>query len=412
MQKYSSLAIFFCLFSLARGAWEPLGPFGGNLRALVVDPSNESNLFTASISLPCKIFKSTDYGDSWHYISSIPNLVYCLAVDPNNPLVLYAGSYACVYRSNDGGASWICHSLTGQQVYGIVVHPQLSTTVFATGISMSGGHFVETFFKSTDGGVNWTNIFLNTNTGYSYCLTLDPTNPNIIYVGGYYYDTTNCPSVYKSSDCGSSFIELSSGLPSSSQCVYSLAVHPTHPDYLYAGTYFGGIYRSTDAGLSWLQVCADGRYFSSLTTTPADPNLVYAGSDTVIFKSTDSGASWFRTGIGYGGSRKVFRCIEASPSSASLVYTTDNFGFFKTTNSGVNWRESNYCITLASIRCLTVAPSSPSTIYIYIKDYGAFKSVNSGLNWAILSLPIGCGISSITTHNTNPDIALALEADA
>ena len=176
--------------------------------------------------------------------------------------------------------------------------------------------------------------------------------------------------------------------------------------------YFGGIYRSTDAGASWHQACPDGRFFSSLSTTPADPNLVYAGTDTVIFKSTDSGTSWFRTGTGYGGGRKVFRCIEASPSSPSTVYTTDYLGFFKTTNSGTSWYESNYCITLAPIKCLAVAPSSPSTIYMHVKGYGVFKSTSSGSNWSRLSLPIGCGISSLTTHNTNPDIAFALEADA
>ncbi len=412
MNKPLSFAVLMCLFSLALGAWEPLGPFGGNLRVLAVDPINNNILYTASASVPSKIFKSTDYGDTWCYISTIPNLIYCFTVDPNNPFILYAGSYACVYKSTDVGVSWTCDSVSGQQVYDIAVHPQSSSNIFATGISMGPGHFVETFFKSTDSGVNWATVPLNSYTGYSYCLTLDPANPDVIYIGGYYYDTTTNPSVYKSTDGGSTFIETSSGLPFSSQCVYSLAVHPTNSDFLYAGMYFGGIYRSTDAGVSWSQVYSDGRYFSSLATTPAAPNLVYAGTDTVIFKSTNSGASWFRTGTGYGGARKVFRCIEASPSSPSTVYTTDYLGFFKTTDSGTSWYGSNYCITLAEVRCLSVAPSSPSTVYMYVRGYGAFKSTNCGSNWSILSLPIGCGISSFTIHNTNPDIAFALEADA
>ncbi|OGC39128.1 hypothetical protein A2Y85_02055 [candidate division WOR-3 bacterium RBG_13_43_14] len=49
---------------------------------------------------------STDQGNTWSYKSTIPNIIYSLAVDPENPDNIYAGSFGNVYRTSDAGNNW------------------------------------------------------------------------------------------------------------------------------------------------------------------------------------------------------------------------------------------------------------------------------------------------------------------
>jgi photosystem II stability/assembly factor-like uncharacterized protein len=108
---------------------------------------------------------------------------------------------------------------------------------------------------------------------------------------------------------------------------------------------------------------------------------VYAGKDTVIYKSTNSGTTWFQTASGYGGLYKLTRKIIASPSSSTIVYTTDALGFYKTTNAGTSWFESNYGLNTGVIPCFSLAPSLNSTIYAEYAGVGVYKTTDSGTTW-------------------------------
>lgn len=411
MKNLLFIIISLGIYSTAHAEWEAIGPFGGYLRALALDPSNNNTLYCASSSSNARIFKSTDSGTTWDYCSRIPNYIYCLDVDPSNPAALYAGSFGAIYRSTDAGSTWLECNISGLDICGIRVHPDSSSTIYAAGGEFISGLYVMTFFKSTNSGVDWTSLPLNSYSGFSYSLALDPLDPLTIYVGGYYYDTTTVPCVFKSTDGGNSFFESSTGLPTVSQRVYSLGIHPTNPDILYAGTYYDGIYRSTDAGATWSQASGSAWFFSTIATTTANPDFAYAGADTVIYKTTDAGNSWYSIGSGYGGGRRLFRSIIAHPLNDSIVYTTDYSGFFKSCNGGATWISSNYCINIASITCFAVAPSMSSIIYIYVEGYGVYKTVNSGLSWTKMPSPFACRLGALGVHILNPDIVYALEGD-
>ena len=411
MKKVLLIIISLSFFSTAHAEWEAIGPFGGYLRTIVIDPSNENILYCTSSSSNSRIFKSMNNGATWDYCGQVPNYIYCLNVDRNNPNIIYAGSHGTSFRSSDAGYTWEEHSIQGREICGIQVHPDSSSTVYAAGGEFTDSLYVMTFFRSTNSGNDWTSYYLNNYTGFSYCLALDPLNPSTIYIGGYYYDTTTVPCVFKSTDGGLSFFETSAGLTTVSQRVYSLGIHPTNPDILYAGTYHDGIYRSSDAGATWLHALGDGQYFSSMATTPANPDLAYAGSDTLIYKTTDAGISWYSTGSEHGGGRKLFRCIVAHPSNDSIAYTTDYSGFFKTSDGATSWAGSNYCINIASITCFAIAPSSPSTIYIYVEGYGVYRTTNSGFTWVRKPSPFACRLGALGVDIINPNIVYALEGD-
>jgi hypothetical protein len=411
MKKTMFIIIFILVFcSLGIAEWESIGPYGGYLGAIAKAPSDDAIIYVASYANKAKIFRSTNAGVTWTKMGSVDTFyVYSMAVDPIDPDIIYAGSNMCVYKSTNGGATWTGYSVSDYYIFGLAVHPTSRSTVFAVGRVYTGSVYVMGFFKSTNGGMSWTNTELSSFNGISYCIALDHSDPSTIYVGGYYYDSLFHPSVCKSTDGGTNFIEVSSGISSSGMYVKSLAVHPGNPNIIYAGTYYEGIYRSVNAGTSW-SLASSGVFIASLATTQADPTIAYAGSDTIIYKSTDSGASWFVTGTGFGGMYKISRGIVTSQSQASIVYTIDNRGVFKTTNSGSDWFETNIGINMASIADFGIAPSLPSTIYTEFEALGVFKSMNNGSDWTSLPTPLDCGfICEFAIDYSNPDRIFGLE---
>jgi hypothetical protein len=397
--------LIFC--TLAWAEWQSIGPYGGALRVLAVSPSNDNIIYTFSNTNV--LFKSIDGAATWNEVGSISDNIYSMAIDPTDPDIMYAGGIRHVYKSTDGGANWSSCSLSYGAIYGLAVHPNTPSTIFAVGSVLPGVSPVMGFFKSTDGGSNWSELALSSFKGTSISFALDPSNPNTMYVGGSYYNVITYPAIYKSTDGGSSFFESSTGIPDSAMNVYSLEVHPTNSNIIYAGTYDGG-YRSVNGAGAWFQVVVSAR-LTSFSTTPVAPNIVYAGSDTIIFKSSNSGASWFIPGSGYStGFTKQGRCVAVSPNSASIVYTSEYKGCYKTINGGTNWSPYNYGMLMAVINCFDVSLSSPSTVYAEYYRVGVYKTTDNGSNWIDLNSSNECGgFCALEIHNTNPNIVYGLE---
>ncbi len=396
---------------IAQAQWEPLGPFGGYLRTLAMAPSSETILYTISQQNPARFFVSTDQGLNWNYRSTIPNIIYSMAVDPADPGIIYAGSFGRIYKTTNAGIEWKACSVASHHINDIVVHPETTSILYATGMSMIGGQASAAFMRSNNNGDDWEVTPLNSYCGFGNSLVLDPFDPSVIYIGGYYWDTANVPIVFKSTDSGSNFIELPRGFPSYAQSINSIAVHPADNTILYAGTSYNGLYRSTDQGNTWDQEIPSGMNFAKIRTCAASPDIAYAASDTIIYKTTDAGQTWQQTGGEHGKVRKEHRSLVVSQSNENLVFTADYKGFFRSSNSGISWIESNYCITTKMITSLALVPTNPSIIYIYVDHYGTYRSTDSGISWTRMSSPFSCRLSGITVDNNNPNKLLAIEGD-
>lgn len=409
MAKIIVCSIF--VISLTFGAWEAIGPFGGPLGAINIARSNENIVYAASYKDPSTIVKSTDGGANWDILDTLNHYVFDIAVDPTNPQIVYVASYQCIYKSTNGGTSWTTIPLSNDYIYEIEVNPVSPATVYAVGRTPSSTYTVMAFFKSTNSGVTWSTIPLHTvNNGGALCISLSPSNPSTVYVGGYYYITpSNHPKVYKSTNGGTSFVDMSTGFSTAGGNVNGLAVHPTNPNYAYATTFYNGIYRTTDGGNSWSMVHND--YFMSCIATSENlPDVVYAGRDTAIYKSTNAGATWFIPGTGHGGVYKMSRSLAVSQTQGTVVFTADNQGCFKTINGGASWFDSNYGMALAHITSFTAAPSLPSIIYTEFEEACTFKTTDCGSTWVTLPATLECGsICEFAVDYTNPNRVLALE---
>lgn len=419
--KYTLLFTLIISCCVAMPIWEPLGPYGCSFRTLAIASSNEDIIFMVSDNSgeaafqPPRIFKTTDGGNSWFETGVVSDSlqIYSLAVDPTNPDIIYAGSKQRVYKSTDAGANWIEHLLSQDSVLGVAVHPTTPSIVFAVGrMTIMQDSIRPAFFKSTDGGANWDSVSLDTILGWSYCLDLDPSDPDVIYVSGKHRHRMNSrPRIWKSTDGGSGFTEVYTDTMRAA--VKAVSVHPTNSDILYAGRE-SMIIRSTDAGNSWSEEYDFGKTVLSLATSPADTDVVYAGTDSVVHKSTDAGDSWFETGSGIRG-RNLYGLAVRS-TDADLVYATttrhnfDFSGFYKTTNGGTNWFESNLGISVSRIPCFELAPSTPTTIYISNYIISCYKTTNSGDDWTKLPY-FACSylVDELAVHNTDPDTVLCIE---
>ncbi len=408
-----SLALTILLVSccFAIGEWESIGPYGANLLAMGVAPTNDDIIYAAGDGWTPPIYKSIDGGNSWLKIGNIPDWIYwvkTLVVDPADPDIVYIAverlwSDFKLYKSTDGGKTWIGDIITDQctGIGDLAVHTNLPSTVFAAGGLRIGSERYSGFFKTTDGGETWTETRVGTVGG---CIALDPSDPDLIYIGGGQYVSSSA-RLYKSTDGGASFADISSDL-SDCASIDGIAVHPTNSNIVYAGVWSEGIYRSTDSGASWSLVHPHP-YISCIAASVAGPDITYAASYNIVYKSTDAGVSWFETGSGIHGEEWTGD-LYVRNDDATTVYAANYAGFYKTTNGGMNWFECSDGMPALPIVGLGVAPSAPTVIYTSANAYcGDYKTNSSGADWIRFDSDNGGSFSAFAVHNTNPSVVFA-----
>lgn len=402
-------------FSFLAADWQVLGPPGGNFRAMSDAPSNGSIMYLAQSSGPAPIWKSTNAGVSWFQAGTVPTNVYSMAINPTNADIIYVGCAPSVYKSTNGGSTWTGASLPANTcIYGVAVHTTTPTTVYASSCTYKDSVWYMVCCKSTNSGTNWTSETLGVDSSFycwNYCLAISPSNPNNVYVGGYRRtlgQTTYYPAIYRSTDGGNTFSYCSGTIPASAYYVYSLTVHPTNSNIVYAGTMYG-IYRSTDAGVTWALASPTSCYYNySLTISPANPSYIYSSGSGLIYHSTDAGSTWSSSITGLRGT--IFYGLVPSRTAGNTVFAANNADCFKSTDTGANWTAANNGLIATTISTFINAPSAPATIYTEIEGVAVYKSTNNGLNWALLPTPLSCGsICEFAVDYTNPNVLIGLE---
>jgi photosystem II stability/assembly factor-like uncharacterized protein len=369
-----------------------------------VDPSNSNRIFVGTY--PGGLFRSDDGGATFYDKNFLtPSVVvedpfiqgyYTFAINPSDTSEIWLGTWGKgIYKSYDSmdfniNAHGSDYKMYGKHINRIVVGADIFNTVYAatqegvykssddgnTWINMSAGldtldvlslDFDENgtifagtagygayFYNETKG--EWTHMGRNTAQGnwfaweraiYQYSAFLfDPDVDGKIYLGHF------PGGFYISEDHGNSWKCSSVGIGNDG--LFSLTMHPTDHDIIFAGTY-NGVIKSNDRGRTWEMKdkgMPSEQWPFSVVIDDEDPNIMYAATKNgqnkghmkyngntflgVLMKSEDGGESWYKIMNGLSDFNEYFSLV-IYPPNHNILFLSTRFGVFGSLDGGNNW---------------------------------------------------------------------------
>lgn len=447
-----------------------------DISSLNIDPGNSQIIYAATGDQPISssiIYKSTDNGITWGQINNgVPTSAgrIQLSVSPDNSNYIYAsvattgGSLNGLYRTTNAGANWtlmasspnylssqgwydnavavIPGNVNGVMVGGLDVYSSTNggTTLtqrssWSTG---SAGNFSHAdihnlayrgsvlyccsdggVYKSTNNGVNWTDLNINISTLQYQSADYDPTNVSKLYGG------TQDNNKQTSTNMGLLWRQQTTG-----DGGYTV-VDPVNTNFIY-GTYVNGsIQRSNNSGASYSNITPSGSsgglFYDPYEMAPGNHNVIVFGRANV-WKTTNAqtvttstwtqigttatiGGNVSAVGISYTNINKIYigtsngRILVTTNNGTNWSVTTghpfvsdlwvdsvdDNIcyasfgGVFnshvkKTTNGGGSWTDISANLPSIGVNSIIVKMSAPRTIFTGT-DVGVFQSTDEGASW-------------------------------
>jgi len=390
--------------------------FGG-LRARAIGPavmSGRISAIDAEATDPVTIWVGAASGGVWKSenagISFDPvfddhtQSIGAIRIDPSNPETIWVGTGETwvrnsvsvgdgVYRTTDGGDTWEHLGLEAtERIAKIAVHPEDSDTVYVCAMGQLWSANPERgVYKTTDGGSNWDLVFsIDEDTGCAD-LDMDPQEPRILYAAMWQfrrfpdYFTSGGPGsgLYRSTDGGENWAELTEGFPQGDKGRIALAIAPSRPAVLYAtveGEEDTALYRSDDLGNNWtrtddsINVQMRPWYFSELVVDPTDHNRVYKPGFTLTV-STDGGESFsgmFGAGFNMGTVHSDHHALWINPTNPQqLVLGTDG-GTYISEDQAKSWRHVR-SLPVSQFYHVSHDLEWPYNVYGGLQDNGSWK---------------------------------------
>jgi len=279
-------------------------------------------------------------------------------------------------------------ALTSGRISDLAVNPN-NFSEFYVGVA-SGG-----VWKTTNGGLSFDPIFDDQGSFSIGCVTLDPTNPNVVWVGT--GENNNQRSVaygdgvYKSIDGGASWKNM--GLKKSEH-IGMIKVDPRNPDVVYVAAYGPvwssggerGLYKTTDGGKNWERILFVSEHtgINEVHLDPRNPDVIYApahqrqrrqwtyvggGPESGIYKSTDAGKTWEKINRGLPGGDKGRIGMAMSPANPEIIYAVveaqGGGGFYRSTNRGASWEKMSSAVTSGNYYQEVIAdPNNENRVYL------------------------------------------------
>lgn len=332
-----------------KGVWAVLGPNGGDVRSIAIDPRDKNKLYISTMD--GQVHVSNDAGKTWRLLASF------------------------------GGKSMLVLDQ-------LAVDDQQSNVIYASGHrgKLAGG-----FFRSTDGGVTWKES-KDLKDQAIHAMTQAKVDPNTIYVG-------TKDGVWVSTDGGGDFKRIESAtMPHD---INSFAVDPTNQNTLYAGTTWRP-YKSTDNGKNWRLIktgMIDDSDIFAITINSEDNKHIIASACSGIYESVNGGENWKKI-QGIPGQSRRTRDIVQHPSRPGTLYAGTTEGFWMSVNGGKSWALTTG--RNVEINKIAVHPDEPNRVFIATNNFGVLVSNDGGRNFA----PTNDSFTSRFTYSVTPDVEL------
>ncbi len=272
-------------------------------------------------------------------------LIHGLAAHPREPATLYSlwttsnVSRSSVFRTTDGGETWrgLAGFMVGTNltVEALGIGGTGTDTLYAGILGYTGYANAGTVLVSTDAGTSWSERATglppwgndtSTHAGVN-SLAVDPRDARHAFAG---MDATS--GIFRTHDAGLHWERSGGGI---AQPVEVVAIDPTTPDRIYAGT-TQGLYRSTDAGTTWAFLTTIET--RTLLLDPANPARLYIGGTGLVHRSDDRGVTW-QPLTAIPDAQGWVRAIGVDPRARSRLYAATGMNAWRSEDGGLTWRQ-------------------------------------------------------------------------
>jgi len=427
-------------------SWKRVADWGGSwgIAANVRIHSKDDSRVLASWG--SHIYASTNLGTTWEQLSTtgLPEDIYDMEFDPSNPHVLYALTFTKgVFQSSDGGRTWVERN-KGLDLPAVIqccgephmeVDPADGDTVF---VLLPTGKA----YKTTNGGRSWKVLDHGAEiVGWTaQGLVIDKDNPDILYAaGGGISKTTSAGRdwwmvnnsgaqwdldiddaepltlyatsdgvVTKTTDGGSTWVDTRIDFGRT----MSVAVHPRKDKTVFVGGWFQGVFRSTNAGKTWLTSNAgvdDMHVWRTACAAKPAGKLFAIATNAVLFESSNGGKTWTRSSLMSDPDMPFDLCdFQIHPANPGLMVVVSTFekgaGIVVSTNGGKTWSKGTVIADTSAQAVIALDPRDQQAVFIAPVDssngagLGVARSTDQGKTWQFINA--GLSDKAVTTLAT------------
>jgi photosystem II stability/assembly factor-like uncharacterized protein len=344
--------------------WRPVGPAGGQVDAIAIAPSAPEIAYAGSAA--AGVFRSADGGASWVQLGGATPRVSAtaLVVSPRDPDLVYAatsldgavdGQGTGIYMTQDGGVTWAATvAPPGAQVAGFAVDPHDPSLVFA---ASSAG-----LLRARFGQRRWSVLWVPPVAAPVASLAIDPRRDATLYAGLAGPDHRG--GLYKSTDSGRTWAAVGTGpqgfpMPDGAA---SLTFDPTDPKSLYAvDTLAGALYRSRDGARTWTNVGpAVDTPVVGLAIGPTGTlyAIMYGIS---VLRSVDHGHTWSAPASAGPADEVLGLAVPATAAGAGAsesVLAAGLLGVWQSNDGALTWHPSSHGLLAQRVSSLLASPAA------------------------------------------------------